>query len=247
MRTFITPYNMGSESARELARRLGVLRIKGHKILPRNTTVINWGRSELPLRTRGAVTVLNKPEAVDKARNKLTALTILKSRGVNVPEFTTSVDVVRGWLSEESFAYGRKYVESQQGKGIVIITADSYDIPRLPLYTKAISKAYEFRVHVAGSTVIDFSKKKRRSGGESNPYIKNSDNGWVFCRQDEVLPDMVRQEAIKAVSALGLNFGAVDVLFKERDSKVFVLEVNTAPGLEGTTLDRYSEYFRRFV
>ena len=75
-------------------------------------------------------------------------------------------------------------------------------------------------------------------GGESNPLIKNLDNGWVFCRTGISLPDDARNQAIAAVRSLGLDFGAVDVLYREREDKAFVLEVNTAPGLEGTTLER---------
>ena len=37
----------------------------------------------------------------------------------------------------------------------------------------------------------------------------------------------------------GLDFGAVDVLWNERQQKAYVCEVNTAPGLEGITLDNY--------
>jgi D-alanine-D-alanine ligase-like ATP-grasp enzyme len=44
-----------------------------------------------------------------------------------------------------------------------------------------------------------------------------------------------------------LDFGAVDVIWNEKEDKYYVLEVNTACGLEGTTLDKYVEQFRRYV
>jgi D-alanine-D-alanine ligase-like ATP-grasp enzyme len=45
--------------------------------------------------------------------------------------------------------------------------------------------------------------------------------------------------AIGSVNILGLNFGAVDVIYNEKENKYYVLEVNTAPGLSGTTLEKY--------
>ncbi|MNY63636.1 hypothetical protein D3C86_2006230 [compost metagenome] len=47
-----------------------------------------------------------------------------------------------------------------------------------------------------------------------------------------------------AVNAIGLTFGAVDVIWNEYRHQAYVLEVNTAPGLTGTTLEKYAEAFR---
>jgi D-alanine-D-alanine ligase-like ATP-grasp enzyme len=37
-----------------------------------------------------------------------------------------------------------------------------------------------------------------------------------------------------------LDFGAVDVIWNEKQQRAYVLEVNTAPGLEGQTVDDYA-------
>ena len=55
------------------------------------------------------------------------------------------------------------------------------------------------------------------------------------------------QEATAAVEALCLDFGAVDVVWNATKNKAFVLEVNTAPGVEGTTLEEYKEYFENVL
>jgi D-alanine-D-alanine ligase-like ATP-grasp enzyme len=54
---------------------------------------------------------------------------------------------------------------------------------------------------------------------------------------------MVTSEAIKAVNCLGLYFGAADVIWNDKEQRAYVLEVNTAPGLEGTTLENYANAF----
>jgi len=51
--------------------------------------------------------------------------------------------------------------------------------------------------------------------------------------------------ALAAVSALGLDFGAVDIIYNEHENQYYVLEVNTAPGLEGTTVEKYAEAFAK--
>lgn len=242
-RVYITPYNMGSESARALARNLGCLRVDGSKRL-RRSVVINWGRSSLPL--RGLVSrVINKPEAVSLAVNKIETFRALQRAGVPTVDWTTDRSVALNWLDTD-MVYCRTTATGSQGKGIILVGQDDLSLPHAPLYTKGFNKTHEYRVHVAFGKVIDFSKKRRRRGMEGSSYIKNSTNGWVYCRDGITLPDAVASACIKAVAALGLDFGALDVLHKERDNKAAILEVNCSPGIEGTTLQRYTEAFVAF-
>jgi len=83
-------------------------------------------------------------------------------------------------------------------------------------------------------------RKKREIDNEEVDYqVRNHANGWVYCR-DNINPDSsVISNSLDAVAALGLDFGAVDVIWNEHHQKAWVLEVNTAPGLEGTTLTKY--------
>lgn len=234
---------MGSESARALALGLGLKRVDGSKTFRKGTTIINWGRSEYMPHGRFLPRILNKPFAVAKAINKHVTLSVLSGCGVSVPEFTTNMEVAKSWITETDYVYARTDVTGSQGSGIKILTMDEQFV-YAPLYTKAIHKAHEYRVHVFKGRIIDFTKKKRRSDTECNPYIKNASGGWVFCRDNLSLPERVIEESIKAIAALGLDFGALDVAYKERDNKAYVLEVNTSPGLEGTTLVKYIEAFK---
>ena len=53
-------------------------------------------------------------------------------------------------------------------------------------------------------------------------------------------------EAIKAVAALGLQFGAVDCCL-DTDDKPWIIEVNTGPGLEGTAFKNYVAAFSKMI
>ena len=111
-----------------------------------------------------------------------------------------------------------------------------------PLYTRYVKKADEYRVHVFDGEVIDVQKKRKRQevpNEEVDYQIRNHNTGWVFCREGVECPSIVLQSSIRAVSVLDLDFGAVDVGYNVEGGSCFVYEVNTAPGIEGSTLDSY--------
>src|SRR5690606_23689172 len=116
-------------------------------------------------------------------------------------------------------------------------------------WVKYKKKKDEFRVHVAFGRVIDVQRKAlRQTDHEGNPIdttkidfrIRNLAHGFIFKRHDISVPSCVTEEAVKAVEALGLDFGAADVIYNAAEGKAYVLEVNTAPGLEGTTVESYT-------
>ena len=250
----IYQYMNGSKSARELSRALGAKRIKreGSVFRGRATkTVINWGCSSLPAEVMKCK-VINKPECVSVAANKLQSFQVLLEAGVNIPEFTRdSVDVLQDVLGKdpESVLWlARKELSGHSGSGIELIKGDAQDVPDAPLYTKYVKKKFEYRVHVFGGDVVDVQRKARSrevSDEDVNWYIRNHGNGFIFARNEDHTPnDDVLKQAVDAVQAMGLDFGAVDVIFNESSQKAYVLEVNTAPGLSGTTLDGYVSRFR---
>lgn len=253
------PYKMGSESAKSLSNVLNIMRVRpdGDYVPKVGNTVINWGSSQVPTWAQRAgsrgVRILNKLESVNNAANKLTALNILRNAGVATPDFTTSSSVASSWLQRGETVVERHELRGNSGAGIRIVNLDDEDMPSTinsaPLYTKFIPKTAEFRVHVFRGEVIDYIEKKRvaaeRRDESFNKYVSSVHQGWVFARTNiRDIPE-VRQIAIKAVQALGLDFGAVDIVYF--DGRPFVLEVNSAPGLKGTTLIKYANAFRRYM
>jgi glutathione synthase/RimK-type ligase-like ATP-grasp enzyme len=119
------------------------------------------------------------------------------------------------------------------------------------LYVQYKKKRDEYRVHMFRGGVIDVTQKRAVNQEDRtetfNRQIRNHGNGWVFCREDVDPPDAVWGQAYSAVRALGLEFGAVDVIWNDHYQTAYVLEVNTAPGLEGTTLERYVEAIRSIM
>lgn len=244
----IYAYKLGSATAKELAKGLGTLIVRpdgNFKNSRLQHKVINWGSTELPKWKYSDNTFLNHPKNVANAVNKLVSFHLLMEAGVPTVEFTVDRSVALGWLSESPVVV-RKIVNSSQGKGIEIV--EQGELPVAPLYTKFIPKAREYRVHVFNGKVIDVQQKRRRADLEDTPsgLIKNLENGWVYCREDITpLPEGAEQVAINAVRALGLDFGSVDMLSKK--GSVYVLEVNSASGLEGVTLEKYITEFKKYA
>ena len=245
MRTFVLPYKSYSNSAKTLATVLNCKRVDGSKIFKPSDVIVNWGSSTVTT-IRGNPIVINRAESISVASNKMLAFKALSSAGVPTPLGTSRVDVARDWLEHGHTVYCRTVLDGHSGKGIVVATAQE-DIVDAPLYTQAILKAHEYRVHVFNDRVIDIQKKRRRNEVDSNDYIKNHSNGWVFCRDEVAAPIQLYNECIKAVAAIGLTFGAVDVLYKQKDNVIAVLEVNTAPGLEGQTLASYKKAIEEYI
>ena len=120
-----------------------------------------------------------------------------------------------------------------------------------PLYTRYLKKIKEFRVYVFRGQIIDVLEKRRDSDrlhvGTVDEFIRTEKNGWVFCRQNVHMPVDVGTEAQKAVAALGLTFGGVDVCWNEYPRKAFVLEVNTAPSIFGDGVKKFAKAIQHYA
>jgi hypothetical protein len=173
--------------------------------------------------------------------NKIQQLNRFKDANVSCPKFTTSVGELASLESKTIFA--RTLVNATNGRGIVEFDyPGERDYPNAPLYTEYIKKKSEYRFHVFNGAVIDVQEKRKKAGVEErNTRVRNVHNGYVYCRDGVVPPAGAADLAVRAVGACGYHYGAVDMVFNEKRGQCYVLEVNSRPGLMGTTLDKYAE------
>jgi glutathione synthase/RimK-type ligase-like ATP-grasp enzyme len=247
----IIPYKAGSQSAKLLSQALGVKRIKteGSKFKgAAHKLVINWGCSKLPAELLKCH-VLNAPENVSNASNKLYFFQAMAEAGVSIPRFTDDPQDVQGMLDNGTIVVARTILNGHSGAGIVLLEGDA-EIVKAPLYVEYVPKKQEYRVHVFRGEVVDVQRKARRKDVPDdgvNWKVRNLANGFIFARGEDVLgevPEDVLAQAKLTVEACNLDFGAVDVVFNDKQKKAYVLEVNTAPGLNGSTLDGYVQRFK---
>lgn len=249
--------NKASDGANELKELMNLKKIKtmGSKFKGSSTkTVINWGSVDLPNEVLKSK-VLNHPDKIRKSSNKLEFfVTISRSKYPDIiPPFTTDKNKVFEWLKKGHWVVARTVLNGSGGKGIVMIHKDDTDvkIPEAPLYVLYIPKHEEYRVHVVNKKVIAVQRKtlssKIDNKAEVNWKIRNLENGFIYQRSNVNPDQQVLDVAIKAMEVLGLDFGGVDVVWGKNDKKAYVLEINTAPGLQGTTVEDYKKAFEGSV
>lgn len=253
--------NAGSQGAKRLARALGVKRLKHHdsQVNVAGMAIINWGSTQL--HTEHGATYFNSPEVVASVVNKLEFFQLVSEtddtiHGTNepnprIPEWTTSSERVRHDLEAHPDRkwLARTILNGHSGAGIRVVT-NPLDIPPAPCYTRYIGKKNEYRVHFVGSPEPIFTQRKAlRSDYHPQPnwLIRSHDNGFKFVHGPSLgtVPGDVVVEARRAFVLSGLDFGAVDVIWTGK--KAYVLEINTAPGMEGTTVEKYAEAFRTLL
>jgi len=251
MTLHIYSYNGGSAGARALAEGLGIRRIRqdnSRYVGNPNKNVINWGSSRVPPNVE-ASRVFNRPAFVAAMSNKLRFFLFMSEHEeISLPPWTTNINVARGWFLEGAEVCARYNLSGHSGEGLEILQ-DPLDNRPAPLYTKYIPKKLEYRVHFALGNIIDVQRKIRDPNREPTTWkVRSHDNGFIFARNGvrDAMPQSIITQAEAVMRHSGLDFGAVDIIYN-RDQGAFVLEVNTAPGLEGGTVERYVEAFREYV
>lgn len=240
----IVPYRQASKSAKALAKALGgrVLLLEGSNYIPVPTdTIINWGNT-----TTSLPGLLNPPLVIKRASNKKTFFEMMKTAGLKelLPRFWTDP---REIPSEAYPIVCRTVLSGHSGEGIVIANKPS-ECVSATLYTQYMKKSDEYRIHlgaVNGEVFLVSIQQKRRRLDHPDPdwKVRNHDNGFIYARGDVNPPTNVVSYASQVFAASGLDFGAVDVIYSNKTGAAYVLEINTAPGLEGTTITDYKAFF----
>ena len=243
-----------SVTGRELKRVLGV---EGGSNGPdrRPDRIIRWGnRAELRFQASVNGGVLNKKQALTDASNKGRCLELLTNAGVNTPPAATQFD--------GELLVGRTETHVG-GSGFYLITSQrDFELAgRLGCthFMAYIPTQREYRIHVFKGAILGAGEKLMDTDNCTSLHIRNVGTGWTFRYNNiERIPRDTERVAVDAVTALGLDFGAVDII-KSVNNNFYVLEVNTAPSLckpiagnqhnveHGPMFDQYVEAFRNWL
>jgi glutathione synthase/RimK-type ligase-like ATP-grasp enzyme len=180
--------------------------------------------------------------------NKLSQYQWFKDNDIPALEFTTEILTAIEWCEDGNTVFGRKYLNASCGKGIMVFESPD-DVVHCPVYTKYKKKKREFRVHVFKDQVVSVVEKKRKKefDGERDTKIRNVANGYVFVQQNVVEPDGLRELALRAAKVSYSDFRGVDIGYNKLKDELFVIEVNSAPGIQGNNIDRYLEAIVQYV
>lgn len=239
-------YNRGtSATGRNLREVLG---IRGGSTPPeeRVDSLIRWG-STASVRLRAQRT-LNPRDAIALASDKHRAILHMDGQHVPVPRSWGATEIPRNFMDYPLLG---RAVTHTQGRDIVLCM-QGFDVRRAVEggcnhFTRYIPTDKEFRVHIFSDfgqnyRRIKISEKVLTNPDTYCPWMRNFDHGYTY-RVARDLPSTLKQAisdvAMRAVQSLGLHFGAADVLLGE-DRQLYVLEVNTGPGLADNSLKLYA-------
>lgn len=168
---------------------------------------------------------------------------------MQLPTFSSEREFAEDLIRSGKTVVCRTVLNGHSGVGIVLASKVE-ELVDAPLYVEYVPKKEEYRVHVFKGKAIHSSRKARKADvpeGEVNWKIRNHNNGFIFQHENFEIPEGVVQQALIAVEQCGLDFGAVDVIWNDKQQKAYVLEINTAPGIEGVTLSKYVEAIQNYA
>lgn len=199
------------------------------------SVIIRWGNSYTQHKDALDIQPI---EAVRNASDKGLMMDILS----NDPEIPTPEAVVfdgessawRDLLDDSGKAFFRNAHDQIRYRSSPI-EGDKYAL-------RPINKQREFRVHVFNGKVIGVYEKIPSSPDDKIYKNDNCDFRRIDLANDSMRKTIkgVRPAAKKAVEALGLLYGGVDVVMDENNSP-FVLEVNSSPSLNSLNVPRWAE------
>lgn len=222
--------------------------------------LLRWGttkNAELDsVFSRAGAKILNSASAIEANTNKLNSLVVFKSAGVPVPVFYKNKKDIRNFP-----VLGRKF-NHKGGKDIIMISGsidplknDYSKIPDRHFYTEFIPSEAEYRVHVFAGKVIRITKKVFRGHDRFDKdisekcVIRNDTYGWGHHALTDDELKLFSKDAldvcVRAVKAIGLDFGAVDLLIGK--GRPYVLEVNSCPRLNSIGMELYANSIKAIL
>lgn len=203
--------------------------------IPRGSFVIPWGLVD------DCTVSANKPESVAKSSSKYTARMEFKKAGIRVPNCWTVDAVPRNAQyplivrPTHHFA-GRNFFVVENGAGLAA--------HRGGYASEIVDKSRELRLHVFLGTVIGIQEKPISEDIRANLAVNG--DPWKVIGPSSC-PKIAFDYSISAADAVGLDFGAVDII-RSRDGKWYVLEINTAPQISSEyILRKYAQAIIRMM
>lgn len=188
------------------------------------TGIISWGCAY-----QGGLPCLNgRAGTVDKYHE----LAILRDHGILVPR---TWPVAAPHYQIPLPVLGRKFTH-KGGRDLIKIRTQAGLRNwgrRRDFWSEYIPSVTEFRVWVYRNAHLGtYEKVLVHPEWKARLVGRNYHNGYAFqLVPEERIPRRAVEAAIQSIHAMELDFGAVDIL-QGRDGRYYVLEVNTAPGVE---------------
>ena len=174
------------------------------------------------------------------AADKFVELELLRDAGVSVPAFWWLDDTDCDAIIDRQMRLVARKRHHQQARDVRIVTTPlGLRIRRQQGWdyaTQFLNSETEYRVWIYRRRHLRTYEKVRTRRVKLHrlkKFVRNHRAGFGFqLVPSDAVPREAVAQSVAAIEALKLDFGAVDVL-QHSNGRFYVLEVNTAPGVEG--------------
>lgn len=213
----------------------------------------------------------NSVQAVRNSSNKLLMKTKFKENGVITPDWWVySQGQFRKFNSTDASAVTpieslplpivAKHIYGSRNSGNTLIKTleelKSYMVNKNHsnyIYERYFGAVREYRLHINEDECFYTCRKMLKEDTPEDHRWYRNDSNCVWIKEDNALfnkpsswNDIV-EESIKALKAVGLDVGAVDVKVKGNGVDFKILEINSAPSFGDITLEKYSEVIPKIL
>jgi len=223
----------------------------------KRSIVFNFGHSGVTPELANCDRLVNPGWSIRNAVDKRRTFELLNEHNVPCVAWTTDREVAQLWCKNGEY---NETVFCRTASGLgglgIVLALPGATVPEAELYTQYLGpQMIEYRAHVFNGEVL-VRQQKKKMGSEKlakkgirkvDPYIRVHNKGWVFAEHNIEWHKHFDLLAGNALKALGLDFGTVDFQANmDRPKDCYVLEVNTAPGMENrNTFEKYLDAMRR--
>ena len=234
--------NPKNVTAKKIAKQLGC-RCSYSFVPKRRHFLINYGSTHPNSNLNGHI-VVNKILAQKKLEENGVLMPKIYLRGDNIPDSAFPV-----LARKQVHSRGRDIIYIRNGEDLQHLNDEEYG-QGYNLYdylVEYINKSSEYRVHILknpfdGHIYTGMVNVKIKKDINADPIVRNKDNGWKQISYENDFYEQLLYIGQDCINILGYDFGAVDIIRKK--DRLYVLEVNSAPGLEPRKLQIYGEYFK---
>lgn len=172
-----------------------------------------------------------------KGVNKLKQYEFFKANDIPHAPFSTKIEDAKKWLKNGHAVVCREFIKSQKGNGLHVAGSEA-ELVEAKVYTKYMKKKREFRVNLFKHKVVNIREKL---GKADKYFIATTGNGYTTTHVKSPISNeaYLRSIAEQASMVSTSDFIGVDVGYNQFYDEYFVLEVNSGPSIEGSSVAEF--------
>lgn len=204
---------------------------------------------------------INSVKAIETSMNKLAMKKAFSVANVKTPYWCTLQDFISMPDDSKFFPCVVKNIWGSRGTGNYIIYSQEELDSLLPnkrvenyIVEEFCKYSREYRFHVSTEGVFLTWRKLRREGTPEKDmwFFNNQTCNWVGKEHESYklsreVYQIACEESIKALNAVGLDFGAVDIKVSVKSNDVSIIEINSAPSLGEVGIEVYKTEIKKLI